>query len=575
LADQFIGVKPGSDLYVALAMCNTIISNGWHDLDYLKESTIATYLVDTSNGQLLKEENGYYLNWDLATGEATPIAPGKGDIYASKPAFKGEFSVNGTKARPVFDLLQEHLAKYTIADAARIAGVPESVLLQFTKDYVEAESAYILGALGIRYQNQNEFYRAINLLGALTGRINGKLNSGVTGGLLNSGYAILFNDAAISRPLGPEENKMKFVRQKDFFEQVETGSPYPIKAFIKASGNPVHNCPNYGRWQNAFNKMDLVVDIDIWMTDTGELADYVLPDCMPFERYEILCYATYNHVVLQEPAIEPQGEARDATFFYSELAKRVGLGNYFDKTAEDWLAVRLETDYPLLAEITPKLTYERLKQEKIVRTVAPSDPPFDPWKAVGFLTNSGRMDIYAERLADIGHGFPTWQEPLETPMTFDANAKYPYQFFTGRQRFFMQSMFTDDPLMIKMSGAEPTARMNPLDAKREGIKDGDKVEVYNQRGKVVAILRIEEAVPPGTVHVWFGWRRRQFEAGTYSELLVPLGDQTTINDTAEHWFKDTIEEQAPEDMVFGSLSGYAGGVDTIWDCACAVKKNRC
>jgi molybdopterin-containing oxidoreductase family molybdopterin binding subunit len=573
LADQFIGVKPGSDLYLALAMCNMIVKNGWYDKDYLQESTIATYLVDTSTGQLLKDkESGFYLNWDEAKGEAIPIAPGKGEIYAAKPAFRGEFNIEGKTARPVFDLLEKHLSAYTVEDAAKISGIPETTIVRLVKDYVEAESAYILGALGIRYENQNEFYRAIYLLGALTGRINGKPNSGVTGGLLNSGYALIFNDAEITRPLGPKANKMKFVRQKDFFEQVRSGSPYPIKAFIKASGNPVHNCPNHGRWVEAFSKMDLVVDIDIWMTDTGELADYVLPDCMPFERYEILCYATYNHVVLQEPAIEPRGEARDATFFYSELAKRVGLGEYFDKTAEEWLAVRLKTDYPLLAGITPKLTYERLKAEKIVRSAAPADPPFDPWRAMGFLTPSGRMDIYAERLADIGYGFPCWQAPLESPLNYDANAKYPYQFFTGRQRFFMQSMFTDDPLMIKLSGSEPAARMNPIDARRENIQDGDKVEVYNDRGHVTALLRTDEAVPPGTVHVWFGWRKRQFEAGTYSELLVPLGDQSTINETAEHWFQDTFKEQAPEDMAYGSLSGYAGGVDTIWDCACAVKK---
>ena len=56
------------------------------------------------------------------------------------------------------------------------------------------------------------------------------------------------------------------------------------------------------------------------MTDTGQYADYVLPDCMPFERYELVAAAAYNHIVLQEPAIEPQGEAKDPTF----LLQRAG-----------------------------------------------------------------------------------------------------------------------------------------------------------------------------------------------------------------------------------------------------------
>ncbi|NBK25272.1 MAG: hypothetical protein EOM68_25025, partial [Spirochaetia bacterium] len=61
-----------------------------------------------------------------------------------------------------------------------------------------------------------------------------------------------------------------------------------------------------GRWiDEVFPKLDLIVDFDIWMTDTGEYADYVLPDCMPFERTELILSASYNHIVLQEPAIPP------------------------------------------------------------------------------------------------------------------------------------------------------------------------------------------------------------------------------------------------------------------------------
>ena len=74
------------------------------------------------------------------------------------------------------------------------------------------------------------------------------------------------------------------MRQKDFFPQVLSGDSYPIKAFIEVEGNPIRNCPDRGRWIETFNSMDLVVDIDVWLTDTGLLADYVLPDCMPFER---------------------------------------------------------------------------------------------------------------------------------------------------------------------------------------------------------------------------------------------------------------------------------------------------
>jgi molybdopterin-containing oxidoreductase family molybdopterin binding subunit len=583
MADRFFAAKPGSDLYLALAMANHIVENGLYDGGYLLKNTIAAYLVKTDDGKLLRNRGGFCKVYDEDAGAAVSAppceSPGAGigvgvPELPAKTAMEGSFEVDGAAVKTVFTLLREHLAQYTIEGAAEITGIPADDIVALTEEYAGAKSAYILGALGIRYQNQGEFYRAINLLGALTGRIAGGPGDGVTGALLPTGYPLALNDSDIARPQGVAKSDMRFVRQKDFFEQVQSGDPYPIRAFIKTSGNPVHNCPNRGRWVEAFDKMDLVVDIDIWMTDTGELADYVLPDCMPFERAEILMMSTYNHLVLQEPAIEPQGEAKDPTFLFSELAKRVGLGEYFDKTADEWLAMRIDTDYPLIANIDPPLTWERLKSEKIVRSAAPLDPPYDPFSMLGFLTESGRMDIYSERLSDLGFGFPAWFAPLESPSLLGDGDKgeYPYQFFTGRQRFFMQSMFTDDPLMIEMSGKEPAARINPLDAAREGIADGDKVEVYNARGHVVCVMRIDEAIPPGTVHVWFGWRRRQFEEGTYAELLVALGDRSTINDLGDRWYDDTLAIQPPEDMVNGSLTGYAGGWDTIWDCSCNLRR---
>ncbi len=204
---------------------------------------------------------------------------------------------------------------------------------------------------------------------------------------------------------------------------VKTGKPYPIKAFIKANGNPVHNCPNRSRWtEETFPQMELVVEFDIWMTDTGELADYVLPDCTAFERMELVAPGCYNHVVLQEPAIEPLGEARDPSYLWRELSKRVGLGEYFDKTAEDWIAIRIQSPFPMIANIDPPLTMERLKKEKRVRAAVP-ETPFDPYASRKFTTASGRIEFYVERLAEMGEAFAKYRPTLEVP---DGVRENPY-----------------------------------------------------------------------------------------------------------------------------------------------------
>ena len=479
----------------------------------------------------------------------------------------------------MFCVLEDHLAKYTPEYQESITGVPAADAVRIAEEYAAAPDAYILGALGIRYQNQGDIYRSFYLLGSLTGNL-GRPGAGVTSELLGGAWPVLFNDAPIVAPNGIEGFKGVPARQADFFEAIENSESVeecPYKALMVISGNPVHNCPNRSRWiERVFPKLELIVDFDIWITDTGEYADYILPDCMPFERYDIINMAAYNHIVLQEPAIEPPAEVHDPTDLFTGLAQRLGLGEYFDKTAEEWCGVRIDSDYPFIAGIEGGVSMERLKKEKMVRLAT---PPFhwDPFLGLDFSTPSGRLEFYCERLLPTGHQIAMYTEPMEVPTEASKaegkNEEYPYQFFSGRQRFFMQSLYTDDPVMVKLSGGKPSARINPVDAAREGIKDGDKVEVYNQRGHVIAPCRLDEVIPPGTIQVWFGWRKRQFEEGTYSELLVPLGSRETLDDLSEHWWNEMLgKNQVKCGFFTGSEGCIAGAWDTIWDCACNIRK---
>jgi molybdopterin-containing oxidoreductase family molybdopterin binding subunit len=549
-------------------MANQMVQNGWYDKEFLLEQTIATYLVDVTSGKLARDADGNYLVWDESANAPVAVAPGKGAIAATQPAFLGSFSADGASVKPVFQLLTDHLASYTPEYAEKISQVPAARVAALAKEYADAANTYIVSAYGMRYTNSGEAYRALHLLGTLKGAF-GRPGSGVqTGGQLGA-YPIVFNDTSISMPEGVDGRRPNGVRMGDFFA-LASSDESPYRAFISPAGNPVHQQPHRDRWLKIFEKMELVVDFDIWMTDTGELADYVLPDCMPFERMDIISAAQYNHVVLQEPAIEPPPGVRDPVFLWSELGKRVGFGEFFNKTTEEWLAGRLETDYPLIAGLEPKLTFERLKQEKCVRTLAPVEPKFDPFAGLQFATATGRIEFYAERLVPVGRPLPLYVPCFESPV-IDGNAEYPYQLFTGRQRFFMQSMFTEDPINIELSGGKPTTRINPTDAAEKGLKDGDKVEVYNQRGHVVTELEIDESVPPKTIHVWFGWRRRQFEVGTYSEMVTPISGPGIIDEVADKWWNDWYEQFK---TMWGSediMAFETGGWDAYWDCACNVR----
>lgn len=574
-ADEFVPVNPGSDAALSLCMAREIIKRGLVKEDFMLEHTVAPFLVRNDNGMFMRDADGNYIVHDEKHGFITAKPGIKAIPGAENLTLSGEFEIFGVPCKTAYRRLEEHVELYTPEYQEGITGVPAADAVRLAVEYATADNAYILGALGIRYQNQGESYRSFYLLASLTGNL-GHPGAGVTAELGTGGWPLTLNDAPIVAPNGLEGFGAKPMRQVDFYDQVQSQQPYPIKALWVSSGNPVHNCPNRSRWiEEVFPKLELIVDNDIWMTDTCEYADYILPDCMPFERTEIIWQAAYNHVVLQEPAIEPLG-GKDPTTRYSEIAKRLGLGEYFDKTAEEWLDFRLQTEDPMIKGIKPPLTFERLKKEKMVRAATP--PMYwDPFLGMDFSTPSGRLEFYCERLTAVDAQLAKYKEPMEVPTPASRaagkNEEYPYQFFSGRQRFFMQSMFTDDPVMVELSGGKPTARINPVDAEREGIRDGDRVEIYNQRGHVVVTCRLDKVIPPGTLQVWFGWRHSQFEEGMYSELIVPLGSRETLDEVAEHWWNQVVESGGVRCNVFTMSEGaFTGAWDTIWDCACNIRK---
>ena len=571
-ADQFIAIKPGTDAALALSMAQVIVAENKYDRDYLLTKSVAAFLVRDDNGQYVRDAGGNYMVWDDATKKAVSVPPHSDEPLAESSAMTGEFVVGGVACKPAFQLLINHLASYTPEAAESTTGVAPDVVRRLAREYADAKPALVYQMLGIRYQNGGRSYRAIELLAELTGNL-GVPGGGVSGcgGPANMLPATL-NTVATVYPHGIEGSKARPMRMKEFFETVKTGDPYPIKALLKTGGNPVHNFPSRGRWINEiFPKLDLIVDFELWMTDTSEYADYVLPDCTRFERTDVFCHT--GHIVLQEPAIAPLGDARSVNYFMSELAKRVGLGEYFDKTDDEWLEFILASESPSVADITPPLTLERMKAEKLVRANVPSEPVdmFDLFmNQLGLPNPSGRIEFYSEEYADLGEAMAAYVPSFRVGN--DAmREEYPFQFFTGRQRFFMQSFFTDDPLLIKLSGGHPSARMNPVDAAKVGVKDGDIVECFNNQDKMTVEMRLDEGVPPGTVHNWYGWRRRQNIDGMYSSLIPDIVGAESVDALAERGWELVLERNQIGPFFLAAESIGGGGWDTMWDALCDVR----
>jgi anaerobic selenocysteine-containing dehydrogenase len=177
------------------------------------------------------------------------------------------------------------------------------------------------------------------------------------------------------------------------------------------------------------------------------------------------------------------------------------------------------------------ITFERLEAEKIVRGNLPS-PPEIPFAHGNFPTPSGRIEFYNESLVEFGEALPFHRETLESPRRSPLAGRYPLIFLSAKVRATMHSIMANVDWMQEVS-EEPRLHINPADARKRAVADGDWVVAFNDRGRVKLKARLSEAVPPGTVNVPHGWGPERFAEGHYSDLLHRIDDLTTIDPVLE------------------------------------------
>jgi len=139
-----------------------------------------------------------------------------------------------------------------------------------------------------------------------------------------------------------------------------------------------------------------------------------------------------------------------------------------------------------------------------------------PYSAPFFKTPSGRLEFYAERMREFGQELPVYIEPLESARLPLAQ-KYPLSFLSTHAKHRHHSMFANVDWLRELE-PEPVLNMNPVDAEKRGIQDGEMVTAFNDRGSVTLKARIHEGIKPGVVNVNQGWGPRDFARGSHNEL---------------------------------------------------------
>jgi anaerobic selenocysteine-containing dehydrogenase len=406
-----------------------------------------------------------------------------------------------------FDKLVSHIEPYTPEWAEKITWVPAADIRKFARLYTNAESASIFQGTNTQDQTANgtQNSRAFAILQTITGNINNPGGWVISPRLSLTGLAI----ATERTPIGAEAYSLFYEiwGRKSPYGQVvcfPDSVPDVIKALIITGGNPVVSMPDSNAFRKAFKKLDLLVVLDLFMTETAELAHYVLPGCTHLEKNG-LAYS-YNvchgmpYLMLRKKAIEPLYESWSEFRFWKELGKKMGMGEVFP-----W-----ERDEEVVElELKPSgLSYKELKEEKVAGAYYMEKKyGMEGYKVKGFSTPSKKIEIYSETFKKAGFDpLPTYREPDQSPLSgSQLSKKYPLVLTTGARILYYTHGQHRNISDLKEKCPEPFAEIHPKTTEKFGIKDGDTILVESNRGQIKVKALVTEDIMEGVVSVPHGW----------------------------------------------------------------------
>jgi len=427
-----------------------------------------------------------------------------------------------------FDRLRERVKTCTPEWAAGICGLAVEDVVELAREYGCAKPAAIRLNYGMqRHAGGGMAARTIACLPALVGAWRDPAG----GILLTTADNYHFDHATLERPDLMPAPRPRVINHSRIGEALTSAKP-PVRAVIVYNNNPVAVCPDSNQVLKGFAREDLFcVVMDSFLTDTADYADIVLPATTQLEHTDI--HKSYGHlyVVANNAAIRPVGESLPNAEVFRRLAARMGFSEPCFRDSDDDLARQaIGSGHANLAGID----WETLRKNGWQRLALPRT--FAPFAKGGFHTPSGKCEFYSESLAQQGlDPLPGYTPPAELPSSNPALARrYPLNFLSPPVRNFLNSSFGNLKRFRDAEG-EPALELHSADAAPRGIRDGDRVRVFNDRGSCVLLARVNDKPRRGVVvapSVW--WRKftpdRRNANDLTSQRTADMGGAATFYD---------------------------------------------
>jgi thiosulfate reductase/polysulfide reductase chain A len=473
LADEWLPIKPGTDLALLLSMINVMVKEELYDKRFVQEKTVG------------------------------------------------------------FEQLGDEIINYPPEWAERVCEIPAKTIARITREMAQEKPKALIhrgyhGAFGAQYLNSFQTARALAIANSLLGNINRK------GGIYFAQSAKLGElQPKHPAPGLPQMGKLDGTGVPGRYPLGAYGDGIAhaipelalrgeLKAGFVYHYNPLRTNPNPKRVIAGYKKLELLVAIDTVLSETASIAHYVLPESFYLEREEAVDTKHSGkraQVSLQQQVVKPMYDTRPGTQIIIELAKHLGVGKYFNFDIEEANRLRLK---PL------KVTLEQLKEKGILFVG-------EEWKE-GFNkldTPSGKVEIYSNTLQRLGFPpIPRWEDPLVSP---DPKDPYSFRLLHGKQAIHTHSMTANQPVLMALSHRYDMIRlwMNSQRGKQLDLKDGDWVMIKSIVGEGKIRVRLTEGIHPSCVWLPSGYGiysknlKAAYDVGlSYNDFLPTYFDPT-------------------------------------------------